>query len=381
MNNLEQFLYRYDYIKTADIFSKKESAVIFSGSSCNLSCKYCFLDGCKENPEYIKFESEKLEEALKPSLTKKDERVSVWLGEPLYNKELFVNVCELINRVLPNHIISIYTNGTLINDWWADFFKDHKVYIKLSHDGPGQKYRGIDYLKSESHIRAIKKIYDNGNLSGLSTTIHKYNCSFNDIINYFAEFENRTGIVLNSQDRTLVKLTLSNDSPYDFDYMDKQLIQYMADTYRFLFKKILAGDLENTKVYFPPETNNDISGPLKYMLGLPYKSLSNPECYKSGICVNGKAGCLFSPYKKDLPYLCYTSQRPIKVPCTKCFLNDIYSISCIKLCNGGCKKIIDRFQTICEAIKLMANEFNISLNEESLLNNIEGNYEALYTNR
>lgn len=371
MNNIEQFLLNYSNIKTENIFARNTSAVLVANTPCNLSCPYCYANNCT-NQEQIKFLPEKLEPILNKFSNVTNENIQIWAGEPLYSKDLFVEICNFINRVLPNHNIIIYTNGTLLDDWWADFFKDHKVCIKLSHDGPGQKYRGFNYLESDSHVKAIKKIYENGNLCGVNTTIHKYNCSFTDIITYFKNFENKTGVELNTQSRCLVGLNLAHKIIYDFDYTNNDLFQYIIDTYTFLFKSLLNKDLSYVMKYFPPDTIMDTLPIFMKILGMPV--LTSNDCFKKSITIDGNPYCVYGAYSKDLPEICYTNHSSIKTP-SKCLACTIYDTCPHKTCfrisakEESCQKTIKRYNVIYNALQTFIN----NINKNNILKLPEGN--------
>ena len=156
---------------------------------CNLKCKYCYFDNCKasEPPVLLK---EKVIEKFK-LFSKYTGRITVWAGEPLYNKEIFGELCELVNLYLPNYKINIYTNGTLLNDWWADFIISHNVHINLSHDGPGQKYRGYNFLENPDHNESIKRLYDAGLFRKFKTVLHNKNYSTKNIIEFFSQYSDK----------------------------------------------------------------------------------------------------------------------------------------------------------------------------------------------
>ena len=355
MNNIEQFIINYNSLKSKDLFARNTSITITANTPCNLACKYCYVMSCT-NQQLLEFKPEKLEPVLKTFSNRTNENIGIWAGEPLFSKELFVNLCELINKNLPNHDITIYTNGTLLNDWWADFFKEHQVLVKISHDGPGQKFRGPDYLKSETQVKALQKMYENGSLCGVNTTIHKYNCSFNDIINYFAKFEKESGIKFTTQSRCQVGLNLANEIVYNFDEMDTGLFNFIVDTYTFLFKKLLNSTIDDALKYFPADTILDTLPILRLILGLPTNN-ENDTCYKKAIAIDGSPFCVYGVYGKNLPDECYSDQHTIHKPplkCSSCIMFDVCPYkTCLRVSssNDACEKSIIRYKTIRAALE------------------------------
>lgn len=117
-----------------------------AGAACNLSCKYCFFLS-KENL-YGERESPLMDEAtldayirqLFESSAGPEVQVAWQGGEPmLRGLDFFRRSVVLANRYRKPHqriLHTIQTNGTLIDDQWAAFFKQHNYLVGLSIDGP-----------------------------------------------------------------------------------------------------------------------------------------------------------------------------------------------------------------------------------------------------
>lgn len=356
MTFFENYIYDFKSYKSInDPFNLENSATItVNKAGCNNKCAYCFLNQCTGS-DLPKLNSEKVISCIKKFSNDLNKKVVIWAGEPLFNKEIFIKLCDIINTTLPNHSICIYTNGTLINDWWADFFKDHKVHIIISHDGPGQKYRGFDFLKSDSHIKAIKKIYDNGNLSGVNSVIHCNNYSFFDIISFFENIEKKTGVIFNNQIRTLVGGNLFNKIPLNFDYMDKRLIKYITDSYTYLFKALLEEDRNKILKYFTKESVADTMPILQEILGIPVyeAAFCNATQNKVSIDTEGNHVCLYGGYS-NLPDKCYTeTQINTLSKCDTCEISKACPIQkCLRLSidSNMCNQAISRYKTIRKAL-------------------------------
>ena len=82
------------------------------------------------------------------------------------------------------------TNGLLLPKW-TDFFIKNEISIGISHDGPGQKYRGFNFLESTDHNEAIKALYDAGLFRKFKTVSHNKNYSTKDIIDYFNQYSEK----------------------------------------------------------------------------------------------------------------------------------------------------------------------------------------------
>ena len=124
-----------------------------TGAICNLDCTYCFFlsKDALYPGESMRMSSETLETYLGQLFeSQPDGPVSVaWQGgEPtLMGLDFYQRVIELIHQFArPTQIIehTMQTNGTLLNDEWAKFLKQHSVLVGLSIDGPQEmhdKYR------------------------------------------------------------------------------------------------------------------------------------------------------------------------------------------------------------------------------------------------
>ena len=117
-----------------------------AGAACNLSCKYCFFLS-KENL-YAERESPLMDDATLESYIRQllesspgaEVHIAWQGGEPmLRGREFFVRSVEFAERYRKPHqhvLHTIQTNGTLIDDEWAAFFKQHNYLVGLSIDGP-----------------------------------------------------------------------------------------------------------------------------------------------------------------------------------------------------------------------------------------------------
>ena len=144
-----------------------------TGAICNLDCQYCFFLS-KEHlypdsrfrmtdtllEDYIRqlFESHSVPEVM----------VAWQGGEPtLMGVDFFRRSVEYVEKYKKNNQTvqySIQTNGTLLNDEWCDFFRQHQFLVGISLDGPAELHdayrvdrsgkptfdrvtQGLEYLK------------------------------------------------------------------------------------------------------------------------------------------------------------------------------------------------------------------------------------------
>ena len=116
------------------------------GSLCNLDCTYCYYlhkDGLLHQPKAPRMSDETLEAHIRQYIEAQsgDEVVFSWQGgEPtLLGLEFFQKVVTLEAKYKkPGQVIQndLQTNGTLLDEHWAKFLKQHGFLVGLSCDGP-----------------------------------------------------------------------------------------------------------------------------------------------------------------------------------------------------------------------------------------------------
>ncbi len=117
-----------------------------TGAICNLDCTYCFFLSKEMLYPGSRFRmADDLLELYLRQLIEAHERspevVVAWQGgEPtMMGIEFFrrsVDLAEGLKRPGQRILYTIQTNGTLVDDEWAAFFKDHGFLVGLSIDGP-----------------------------------------------------------------------------------------------------------------------------------------------------------------------------------------------------------------------------------------------------
>jgi uncharacterized protein len=141
--------------------------------ACNLACDYCYYSRCYGRPEKIdRIDDELLEKFIREYMKIKTGIVPfAWQGgEPLLaGLDFFERMVQLQVKYAPKNTVisnSIQTNGTLINEKWAAFFKKYNFLVGVSLDGPEEIndarrvtgsgkgsfnsiMQGIQYLKEE----------------------------------------------------------------------------------------------------------------------------------------------------------------------------------------------------------------------------------------
>src|SRR5512136_1567239 len=120
-----------------------------AGAICNLNCAYCFFLAKEMLYPGSRFRmaDEQLENYLRQLIEahQTPEVTIAWQGgEPtLMGLDFFKRSIEIAQKYArPGMTIlhTIQTNGTLINDEWAAFFKEHNFLVGISIDGPREMH-------------------------------------------------------------------------------------------------------------------------------------------------------------------------------------------------------------------------------------------------
>lgn len=151
---------------------RRMTALVKPASSlCNLKCSYCFY--CDEASERDKNISSIMSIDTAENLIKKmfdfcgtDSELTFMFqgGEPLIAGieffEEFVKKAENYKTEGSAIYYSLQTNGTLLNDEYCKFFKEHDFLIGVSVDGEKElhnKYRSDSFDKTMNGIELLKK--------------------------------------------------------------------------------------------------------------------------------------------------------------------------------------------------------------------------------
>ncbi len=163
-----------------------------TGAICNLACSYCFfLDKELLYPgSTFRMSDEMLENYIRQLIEghRSPEVMVTWQGgEPtLMGLEFFRRAMEFENRYRRpgmTFVNTMQTNGTLLNDEWCEFFKEHNFLIGISIDGPRELHDAYRVNKGgagtfDQVMRGLRLLQKHQVDYNVLTTVNRINADY-----------------------------------------------------------------------------------------------------------------------------------------------------------------------------------------------------------
>ena len=108
---------------------------------CNIDCGYCYLPD-RQNRSRMSFETLRagISRILEAGLLGKSLSVVWHAGEPLVmSRDWYAEAFRIVAEMVPGDIAvehNFQTNALLVDKAWCDFFREHRVRVGVSVDGP-----------------------------------------------------------------------------------------------------------------------------------------------------------------------------------------------------------------------------------------------------
>jgi len=176
---------------------KTYSVIMKVTNDCNMNCKYCFVEKSAPRNRIISLETVKrLFDELEIHSPSQSIQLIWHGGEPLLaSLDFFQGVINLQKEYKKEYVNSIQTNGTLLTEEFARFFKENTFEIGVSLDGPKQLndlvrvYRSgkSSFEKVVNNMMILKKLKIH---FGLLSTLSKANVrNAREIYSFCKEYE------------------------------------------------------------------------------------------------------------------------------------------------------------------------------------------------
>ncbi|WP_239502676.1 anaerobic sulfatase maturase [Vibrio astriarenae] len=337
------------------------------GSNCNLDCSYCYYlnsdTGCGSP-----METESLEVSIKNHIQSQPKHSQVvdfiWHGgEPLLRGRAFYELAfELQHKWAGAKRIAntFQTNGTLINQQWAQLFKQHNVMVGISVDGPNllNDIARIDtdgQSSFERTMRGLSLLKEHDVEFNTLTVVNNRTYRHGAQIYQFLKRANSTYL----QFQPCLDHELDRRSNYDWSLNGEQWGQFLCD----VFDEWCKDDIGKIHVQL-------FENCLMILMGHP-----SQMCHHSEVCgqqlMLEKSGAVFScehyPYKQyelgnshqDSLQEMVSSQQQRAFAATKKHLNEnCHRCDFLPLCNGGCPKYRDQSNKqnlLCDGYRIFFN--------------------------
>ena len=129
---------------------------------CNINCRYCYLPARSDKSTISLDTVRTLFEKVFSSGWVGEELTIIWhAGEPLVMPvDFYRQAFEMIESLRPENLRlrhSIQTNGILINTEWCDLFRQWRVGVGVSIDGP-RRFNDLNRLSRKGHSTYDKAI-------------------------------------------------------------------------------------------------------------------------------------------------------------------------------------------------------------------------------
>jgi len=279
-----------NYLKESYNLNKFDLEIIYLifNTSCNLKCKYCYVEGSTE-PGFkdISMEDKTFNELMiyldklikyqKDKNPHKEKLTFIYYGsEPLMSKNFFIKSLEIIQEICDKNKIKpdfqITTNGTLFDDEVVKAMKKFSVGVSISLDGKKEVNDSMRITQNgkgtyDKIMEAIELLKKSNIPFGISCTINEHNIgNLGESANHFIELGTSSigfNILLNARysDIPLIPLTILNENLLkaskkvnDLGFYEDR-IQRKVNAFNGLPRFKDCGGVGNQLVFFP---NGDI---------------------------------------------------------------------------------------------------------------------------
>lgn len=141
---------------------------IWVTNQCNLCCDYCYEGKEKRIVELKKSDVDFLLNYIKHK-AEETERIAINFhgGEPLMNVDVIERICEGLSGLEDKCLLSMTTNGTLINEQNIEIIKKYYISLSISLDGTEKAHNTCRLYKNKNGsykdcIRGINIVRNNG---------------------------------------------------------------------------------------------------------------------------------------------------------------------------------------------------------------------------
>ncbi len=186
------------------------SSTIYVNTICNYRCSFCFLinDDHKGSKKF-NLTLDRFNELIEHDFLRYSGRITLGGGEPFLNKYIFDFIKILKSN---NKVISIYTNGSLLDRLYDSYMDNQVNYLNISHYDDKfaslrHIFKRINFDKKRTSITRLSKIVTNENFYELEEVFDEATASgFDRIIlqNYFPYKKDEKDLVIYKDNKDFI---------------------------------------------------------------------------------------------------------------------------------------------------------------------------------
>ena len=345
---------------------------------CNLDCEYCYMKGLEEpyRSDFRQMNQKTLISTIDFFCSHQDEIEFVWHGgEPLLAGMDFYDIAiERQNKWKSRgkKIVNfLQTNGTLIDETWANFLADAKFGVGVSFDAPADtqdilRKTRTGMASSEKVLNGITLLKEKNIFNGVSCCVSQKNVDRPDeIIEFFLSHDIKSLKFLRIKSDKRCKLSR------DKSISAEQHANFLIKVFKIWLK------LDNPQLEI-----RDIKSVVDIMMGGNFR-----ECVYMGRCNQFSTvfndgsifpcDCLLANPSTHFGNVSQTYQQVTKSPNFSRFLQTSHDLkdSCNDckwyfLCRGGCLNNISDRQEVCAANRKLFEKIEKTLAEYGFSVNI-----------
>lgn len=141
--------------------NKLKRLVIHLANGCNLRCEYCYANGGTYHSDASMITHETIDRIFDIFYGSFDsiETIQLFGGEPLLNMDAVEYICEKVENICIDREkktqIGIVTNGTLIDERFAELVQRYHILVTISYDGD---IKVNDKLRKDVHGNGMSNL-------------------------------------------------------------------------------------------------------------------------------------------------------------------------------------------------------------------------------
>lgn len=158
--------------------------VLLISNDCNFKCSYCQIEENMHEDSMVNMSVKVADKALnlfkENSLSSTSKTITITGGEPLLNIDVVKFIIEKAKKDFENTRVVIFTNGSLITNELAQYFKKNNVLTLVSLDGPEEMHNKVRKFRNdkgtfESTLQGYRKLKESGCNVGVSAVGGSHN--------------------------------------------------------------------------------------------------------------------------------------------------------------------------------------------------------------